>query len=417
MNPHTLNGERLLAQNRHKEAAEAFGKALAEDPQDAAAFANLALAQFGSGNKRAALDAARESVQLAPNQPFAHYVLGFIYLSHGKLIDAKRAASQALQMRPDHAEYYRLLALVKAEESHYEEALRLVEAGLQQDPEDTDCLNLRSQLLLKLNRRVEAAQTTGAALASAPDDTQSHANAGWTALHNNKTKDALGHFKESLRLEPGNDWAKAGLAEALKARNPIYRPLLMFFMWMNRLDGRTQFFLILGGWLAMRAMRTVSEEMPGTRPFLMPLIVLYFVFVAMTWVGQPFFDLTLMLSPYGRNALSSLQRNSAALFGGLVTVGLVCCGLAVAGLDPTLYAWAIIAGVLAVTLSRTVAEPVVWRKRAMATLSGLILLGGATAIIALYHFGQANPITTLGAATAGLSFFAFMWLPLVKSFK
>lgn len=417
MNPHFANGERLLRQGRSREAVDAFRNALSQDPHDARTYAFLALAHHDAKQPGEAMQAAREAVRLDPADDFTHYVLGLMHLVGGKLVDAARSANEALRLRPDHSEYYRLLAMIRAEENNHAEALRLVDLGLEQDPHDSDCLNLRSQLLVRLGRRDEARQTSDAALASAPDNADSHANAGWTALHNNQTKEALGHFKESLRLSPGNAWAKAGLAEALKARNPIYRVLLIFILWMNRLDGRTQFFLILGGWLAMRAMRTVADEVPAARVVLLPLIVLYFVFVALTWVGQPLFDLTLMLSPYGRHALDTLQRWSAMVFGLFVTIGLVCVGLAMAGASGLFYGWAILAGVCAVTIPRTIAETETWRRVAMGVLSTLILIGGAGGILAIPALGDGNNLTTLGLAVAGLSLFAFVWLPAVSGLK
>ena len=412
-----MNGQRLLQQGRSKEAVAAFKQALALEPQDAHTHALLALAGQDAGQKDLAASSAHEAVRLDPAMPFAHYVLGMIHLNQGRLIDAQRAGQEALRLAPSAGHHFHLLALVQVQQKQYREALGLVDRGLQLDPQDTDLLNLRGQLLILLRRRGEAVEMVGRALSSNPDDAHSHANAGWTALHNNQPKQALTHFKESLRLEPGNDWAKAGLAEALKARNPVYRLLLMFFMWMNRLDGRTQFFLIFGGWLVMRAMRSVSKEFPETQPFLMPLIVLYFVFVAMTWVGQPLFDLTLLASPYGRNALSSLQRFSAIAFAVFVSAGLACCGLALAGLSATFYGWALLAGVLAITVPRTLVEDAPWRKVAMGVCSAVIFLGGTSAIIAIYMLGSANPISTLGALAAGLCFFAFMFLPLVRSLK
>ncbi|MEM1354636.1 MAG: tetratricopeptide repeat protein [Planctomycetota bacterium] len=417
MNAHLINGERLLQQGRYKEAADALQQSLAIDPEDPQTFSQLALAFDGQGKNTEALDAARNAVRLAPDHPFTHYVLGFMFLLNGKLIDAERAGQQALQLGPDNPEHYRLLAMIRAEDSNHTAALKLVEQGLSIDPQNSECLNLRSQLLIKLGRRDEAAQASGALLASSPDNARSHANAGWTALHRNQTKEALNHFKESLRLEPGNEWAKAGLAEALKARNPVYRLLLMFFLFMNRLDGRTQFLLIFAGWFVMRAMRSVTKEFPEAAPVLMPLIVLYFVFVALTWVGQPLFDLTLMLSPYGRNALNSLQRWSAMMFGLFLTLALLCCGVVFAGGPATFFGWAAVMGLSAITVPRTFAETRYWRKVVCGVCAGIILVLGGSAVIALQVTGENNPLTVAGAIASGVAFLVFMWLPAISSLK
>ena len=36
------------------------------------------------------------------------------------------------------------------------------------------------------------------------------------------------------------DWARVGMIEALKARNPVYRLLLLYFLWMSRLARRAR---------------------------------------------------------------------------------------------------------------------------------------------------------------------------------
>src|SRR5205085_1539069 len=86
-----------------------------------------------------------------------------------------------------------------------------------------------------------------AALARVPEDAFSHANQGWTLLHEGKPRKALEHFREALRLEPEMEFARLGIVEALKARNLIYGLMLRYFLWMDRLGGTVQWVIILGG--------------------------------------------------------------------------------------------------------------------------------------------------------------------------
>lgn len=322
MNPHVLNGERLFQQGRHGEAAQAYRRALAEQPQDAHSHAMLALALGSEKQLDEAADAAQEALRLDPELALAHYAQGMVALIDGKLDQAAGAAKDAIRLSPTTAEYYRLLALVQMSRRELAEALASIESALAQDPEQSDCLNLRSQILLRMNRRGEASQTSAESLASNPDDADSQANAGWTALHNNDTKRALGHFKEALRLEPGHAWAKSGLAEALKARNPLYRLLLGFVLWMARLDPRVRIGVIVGGYLAYRFGRGIAETNPGIEPFLWPLLVAYLAFAWMTWIGMPLADLVLRVSPYGRHALDDRQRLVSTVLGGFLVLGL-----------------------------------------------------------------------------------------------
>ncbi|MDB5311521.1 MAG: tetratricopeptide repeat protein [Gemmataceae bacterium] len=46
---------------------------------------------------------------------------------------------------------------------------------------------------------------------------------GWALLHARQPAEALTHFREALRLDPTNEWARDGLIEALKARYWVYR--------------------------------------------------------------------------------------------------------------------------------------------------------------------------------------------------
>lgn len=327
MNPHLLHGERLLQVGRAKEAAEAFRQALSAEPHNAHAHAMLALALQQCKDEDGALAEAREAVRLDPGQSFSHYVLAFMLLVTGKLDQAERSANEALRIDPNVPEFHRLVAMVWMARRKWAEALSAVDRGLAIDPEHTDCLNLRSQVLMQMGRRAEARGVASAALASDPDDAHSHANAGWAALHNSKTKEALSHFKESLRLDPGNDWAKAGLAEALKARNPLYRLLLGFMLWMIRLDPRVRIGVIIGGFVLYQLGSAYAKNNPDAAPFVWPLLIAYIVFAWMTWLGVPLADLVLRLSPYGRHALSDRQRLVSNVLGGLMLAALLAVGL------------------------------------------------------------------------------------------
>jgi hypothetical protein len=56
-----------------------------------------------------------------------------------------------------------------------------------------------------LGRKGEAGSTIDGTLSREPENSFSHANKGWTLLEQGRRKEALAHFRESLRLEPGNE--------------------------------------------------------------------------------------------------------------------------------------------------------------------------------------------------------------------
>jgi len=103
------------------------------------------------------------------------------------------------------------------------------------DPEHAGCLNLRAMAEVKLGRKAQAAATIEAALARDPENAGTHANRGWTYLEESDPGRALEHFREALRLDPENEWAREGMVEALKARHGVYRLVLRCFLWMQKL--------------------------------------------------------------------------------------------------------------------------------------------------------------------------------------
>jgi hypothetical protein len=141
------------------------------------------------------------------------------------------------------------------------------------------------------------------ALAREPENTLSHANQGWALLHGGDHRQALTHFREALRLDPMQDWARAGIVEALKARNPVYRLLLRYWLWMSRLTDEEQWetvAILASGW---RALRAIARAVPLLYAVVFPLSLVYRFFSVLTWTARPLFALTLRFDWLGRLAL------------------------------------------------------------------------------------------------------------------
>ena len=120
--------------------------------------------------------------------------------------------------------------------------------------------------MVKLGRRGEAGAASTRQLSRDPEDAYSHANQGWTLLHRGDPRKALEHFRESLRLDPDLEWARAGIVEALKARYVVYRWVLMYFLFMARFSERAQWIILLGGYLGYRMLINVAKSHPPLAP-------------------------------------------------------------------------------------------------------------------------------------------------------
>ncbi|HEY0017301.1 MAG TPA: tetratricopeptide repeat protein [Longimicrobium sp.] len=314
----------LAQQGRHDLAEREYRLALAEDPHDADTHALLALVLAEQEPRRAeALEEARAAIGLAPDDAFPHYAEARVHLEAERWEPAQRAAEEAVRIDPDTPDHYVVLSAAHLGRRRWREALEAADQALAIDPTHTGGANLRATALVHLGRKDEAGATLHGALARDPENTHTHANQGWALLHRGDRTGALGHFREALRLDPESEWAREGLAEAMKARNPLYAGMLRYFLWMNRLPARTRWMVILGGWLGYRIVRGAADANPALAPWLVPLMVAYAAFVLLSWTAPQVFNAVLLASADGRYVLSPEQRRSGGWMAAGVAAAIV----------------------------------------------------------------------------------------------
>ena len=313
----------LFQQRRFDAAAEQFRAALVANPDSAEGHAMLAVCLMEEEKFQEATREAQYAVELAPDHAMTLSVLGRVYYMRNYLKEADETVRQAIQLEPENPHHHGLLAAIRLNMKDWTGALGSAEDALRIDPEDTEANNIRAMALVKLGRRDEAGMTIGATLAREPEDALTHANQGWALLHANDPKKAMEHFREALRLDPEMDWARQGIVEALKAKNPVYRVMLMYFLWMSRLSAGAQWGLIIGGWIGSRFLRTLARNNPEFGPFVWPIIILYAIFVVLCWTAAPLFNLLLRLNKFGRLVLSDEERVASNWFGGTIALAVV----------------------------------------------------------------------------------------------
>lgn len=320
----------LMSQGRNDMAEKELRQALIEEPNNAFPHAMLAGCMIDQKRFNEATDEASQAIHLAPDQPFTHFMMGQVMYQRNRFAEAKEAATQAVQLDPYDADYFALLSAIELEQKNWKEGLAFAEQGLEVEPDHVRCVNLRSLALTKLGRAEEASQGMDVALQNAPGNAYSHANQGWTLLHQGKPKEALEHFRESLRLEPDSEFARAGTVEALKARNFIYRWLLKWFLFMSTLSPKVQMVLVLGLVFGQGIAVSIADSVPVLRPLLPFIIFGYLGFVWMSWCGPMLFNLVLRFDRFGRMVLSPKERTQSTIVGIylLVAAGWVCASLA-----------------------------------------------------------------------------------------
>jgi len=326
VNPNLERGILLYQQSRHELAEGELRQALAMDPHDSYAHALLALCLVERKKFDEATAEARQAIHLGPDFPFAHYAHSRVLYDRNHYREALAAIQEAIRLDSTDADYFSLLAGIHCDEKRWQDALEAAEQGLQFEPEHVGCTNLRAMAMVKLGRRAEAGATIDAALAKAPENAVTHANQGWTYLERGDPKKALEHFREALRLEPENEWARSGIVEALKARNILYAVMLKYFLWMSKLSSGAQWGIILGGYFGSRLLGTMARSNPELAPWVLPVRILYVAFVVLTWTAYPMFNLLLRLNRFGRLALTPEQTVETNWVGAAFLLALVSLG-------------------------------------------------------------------------------------------
>ena len=368
----------LLEQGRFSLAAEELGRHLASSPDDAGAHCLLALCLSQMKQHQEAVREARTATALAPDFAYAHYILGGVLKDVPRLKEAESAAHEALRLDPEDADTYALLAGIHVQQSRWAEALRFAEQGLACDPENLTCANFQGIALTQLGRRGEAVSAIRGALARDPENAAAHANQGWAALHSGDHRAALVHFRESLRRSPDMEWARQGLLEALRARNPLYRLMLRYFLWSSRLSRQGRWIFVIGFWFVPRVLNSIVPPQSPIKPFTAVAVALYIAFAFLTWTAKPLVNLTLRWDPYGRYALTPRQILASNWVGS--TFALAVLGLLV--WLPTRSETAMIAAIgyafLTAILAATFSGSTVGVRRLTGTLSALtgLLISG-----------------------------------------
>jgi tetratricopeptide (TPR) repeat protein len=380
MGDHYERGRLLYSQSRFDLAEKELRQALLDDPNDGFAHGLFAMCLSERKEHQAATEEAKLALEAAADSAFTHFAMARVLYNRDRLDEAARAIEEAIRIDHERPAYFATLGAIRFDQGKWQEALEASERGLEIDPGHTGCANLRSMALLNLGRKTEAGSAIEGVLERDPNNAMAHSTRGWALLEGGDRLKALEHFKEALRIDPELEPARTGIAEALKARNIVYAVLLRYFLRMSRLHAGVQWGLIVAGLAGVRALGKVAEAQEALAPWIWPVLIVYFIFVILSWIGDPLFNLLLRFDPLGRHALSPEQLAASSWAGGTL---LVATGASIVGLilrKPE--------ALLASTGIGLLALPIVGLFRcsrgrariAMALLTTLLALAGLTAL-------------------------------------
>jgi tetratricopeptide (TPR) repeat protein len=312
-------GEQLRKLNRPKEAIAELQKALIVEPDNEDALSEIVLCFLELKDYKNAEENVNKLLTIIPDEAHPHYYKAFIQLQKDNYAKAEEHILDAISLNPYQSAFFGLLSGIYIERTDWKKALEYANQGLEIDPEDSTCLNHRTVCLTKLDRHDEIDDSIEDALKNNPYDAYTHANVGWTKLEINDNEQAKVHFAEALRINPNFEYARLGMVEAIKAKNPLYRLFLKYQFFMSKYSASGQMVIMVVFIIGRNFIRSMSD----TFPFLLPVFYLLGFLALLTWIMKPFGDIFLRLDSYGKLVLSDKEKRSSEIVGVGVLVSVI----------------------------------------------------------------------------------------------
>jgi tetratricopeptide (TPR) repeat protein len=141
-------GVALLEQFKHKEAADAFRRALQLDPSLVTARINLGIALFNVPDLPAAQKELQAAIVAAPTAPQPHYVLGLAAKTQNRTEEAIAEFQKVLQIDPNDVGANVNLGQLYAQQRKYPEAIAVLRTAIAAEPYNaTGLYNLGTSLM------------------------------------------------------------------------------------------------------------------------------------------------------------------------------------------------------------------------------------------------------------------------------
>jgi tetratricopeptide (TPR) repeat protein len=181
-------GELYQAMNRHAEAADAYGRAVAlarasTDNRDLWSLLLLHADALEQANRwPEARKALEQALALAPEQPLLLNFLGYGKLERGEDIDAAEAMiRKASDLAPENASIIDSLGWAQYKRGKLTESIATLQKAAEKDPSQAEIHEHLGDALYKSGRRFEARYAWEAALITAEDDIAARVKAKLTA--------------------------------------------------------------------------------------------------------------------------------------------------------------------------------------------------------------------------------------------
>jgi Tfp pilus assembly protein PilF len=383
--------------HRYDDAIAELHLILAQDPENAFVFFQLALTYSATPDGDAkALESIDGALGVEPNDADYLATKALILVDLDRDKEALKVADEAVALDPDSYQWYaRARALSGLRK--WKDAKEACEQALEIDPDYDAALNLKNVLARVQGDLDSADMGTMQQLSRNAENPVALSNAGWTRLQRGERAKAEELFREALRIQPNNEYARSGLVEAFKSRSLFYRLYLKWVFMLQRMEGKSQWVLIIGLYLGYRVGR---ELLAKVHPLLgVAVVVLYLGLCFGSFLAPGIGSGLLLKDRFARLALSTREKWDGLLVSVLFLGGLLIAIVGfVAGLSFAAYLGSgmLIASVPASLVVRNLAK------------QGQLLFGGIALFVILgaLHSWHEQPFT--GDVISGIGVFALL---------
>ena len=211
-------GTVLKDQGKLQDAVEAFKKAISLKPDNADAYYNLGNTLKSQGKLNDAIKAYIKELAISPYHAETYNNMGITFKQQGKLEDAIEMYGKALSLRPDYYEFYNNMANALQDKGELEEAIEVYKKAISLKPDNAEVFNNIGTSLKELLKLDEAIEAFKKAIALEPDYAEAHYNMG-SAMHDQgNLNGAIFLYKKAISLKPDYTDCKYNMGNALRSQ-------------------------------------------------------------------------------------------------------------------------------------------------------------------------------------------------------
>ena len=214
-------GSLLHSQGKFEKAIDQFRLALRSNPNDAQAHHSLGTALISRGELEEAIRHLLRALQLKPDYVPAHNSLGIVFASQGKQREAVHHYRQALEIEPDYAATRNNLGVALSSQGELDEAIHHFRRALESDPDLAEVYSNLGGALKAQKKLEEAIPNLRQALRLSPNYTPAHNSLGIALAAQGKLDEAISHFRQALEVEPDYPNAHYNLGLTLQSQGKL----------------------------------------------------------------------------------------------------------------------------------------------------------------------------------------------------